>query len=219
MAKTKIKKNGAVEKKLVGLADMVIASAQRAKDPTMEIPLRALSNVTFNSRKGLLEMGSKKQARSFFNVGMAKKFMQTMLVADALSELQRAELTTSLREIYYRTKHTIQDSHENTFDTRTNRTRSLRIWKCRSWRSVRSYMCARRTAGVSSARSSSEMTETAWIAPSSERVVTRSRRLSSLSMWRSAVARRTLCYWSRKARSGIVSRQKTSSGVAIIASC
>lgn len=117
MAKTKRTKNGTVEKKLIGLADMVIASAQRAKDPTMEIPLRALSNVTFNPRKGLLEMGSKKQARSFFNVGMAKKFMQTMLVADALSELQRAELTTSLREIYYRTKHTIQDSHENTFDT------------------------------------------------------------------------------------------------------
>ncbi len=59
MAKTKITKNGAVEKKLVGLADMVIASAQRAKDPTMEIPLRALSNVTFNARKGLLEMGGR----------------------------------------------------------------------------------------------------------------------------------------------------------------
>jgi DNA topoisomerase VI subunit A len=117
MAKTRLKKIGVVEKKLIGLADMVIVSAQRAKDPTMDIPLRALSNVTFNERKGLLEMGSKKQARSFFNVGMAKKFMQTMLVADALSELQRAELTTSLREIYYRTKHTIQDSHENTFDT------------------------------------------------------------------------------------------------------
>jgi DNA topoisomerase-6 subunit A len=117
MAKTKSTKNGTVEKKLIGLADLVITAAQRAKDPTMAIPIRALSNVTFNERKGLLEMGSKKQARSFFNVGMAKKFMQTMLVADALSELQRAELTTSLREIYYRTKHTIQDSHENTFDT------------------------------------------------------------------------------------------------------
>jgi DNA topoisomerase VI subunit A len=117
MAKTKVAKNGAVQKKLVGLADLVITAAQRAKDPTMAIPIRALSNVTFNERKGLLEMGDKKQARSFFNVGMAKKFMQTMLVADALSELQRAELTTSLREIYYRTKHTIQDSHENTFDT------------------------------------------------------------------------------------------------------
>src|SRR5678815_3538711 len=82
------------------------ATSQR---PDVAIPIRALSNVTFNERKGLLEMGDKKQARSFFNVGMAKKFMQTMLVADALSELQRAELTTSLREIYYRTKHTIQD--------------------------------------------------------------------------------------------------------------
>ncbi|MFO0707968.1 MAG: hypothetical protein U0412_14070 [Nitrospira sp.] len=43
----------------------------------------APSNVAFNERKGLIEMGGKKQARSFFNVGMAKKFMQTVLVADA----------------------------------------------------------------------------------------------------------------------------------------
>jgi DNA topoisomerase-6 subunit A len=113
----KTKKPGQVEKKLVGLADLVIQAAERSKDPTLQIPIRALSNVAFNERKGMIEMGEKKQARSFFNVGMAKKFMQTMLVADALAELQRAELTTSLREIYYRTKHTIRDSHENTFDT------------------------------------------------------------------------------------------------------
>ena len=117
MAQAKPKKNGAVAKKLVGMADVVISAAQRSKDPTFEIPIRALSNVSFNPRKGLIEMGEKKQARTFFNVGMAKKFMQTMLVADALAELQQADLTTSLREIYYRTKHTIQDSHENTFDT------------------------------------------------------------------------------------------------------
>ena len=117
MAQAKTKKTGAVGKKLVGMADVVIAAAQRAKDPTFEIPIRALSNVSFNPRRGLIEMGEKKQSRSFFNVGMAKKFMQTMLVADALAELQQADLTTSLREIYYRTKHTIQDSHENTFDT------------------------------------------------------------------------------------------------------
>src|SRR5512144_914946 len=110
-------KTTAVEKKLIGLADIVIAAADRSKDPTFAIPIRALSNVSFNERKGLIEMGKKKQERSFFNVGMAKKFMQTVLLADALSELQRADLTTSLREIYYRTKHTIKDSHENTFDT------------------------------------------------------------------------------------------------------
>ncbi|HET9395105.1 MAG TPA: DNA topoisomerase VI, partial [Nitrospiraceae bacterium] len=113
----KQRRPSSVEKTLIGLADIVISAADRAKDPTFAIPIRALSNVSFNERKGLIEMGHKKQARSFFNVGMAKKFMQTVLVADALSELQRADLTTSLREIYYRTKHTIQDSHENTFDT------------------------------------------------------------------------------------------------------
>src|SRR2546427_615614 len=107
----------AVEKKLIGVADVVIHAAERRKDPTLTIPVRSLSNVTFNDRKGLIEMGKRKQARSFFNVGMAKKFMQTVLVADALCELQRANLTTSLREIYYRTKHTIKNSHENTLDT------------------------------------------------------------------------------------------------------
>jgi len=107
----------AVEKKLISVADVVITAAQRRKDPTLAIPVRSLSNVTFNQRRGLIEMGKRKQARSFFNVGMAKKFMQTVLVADALCEQQRANLTTSLREIYYRTKHTIKNSHENTLDT------------------------------------------------------------------------------------------------------
>src|SRR5215470_14023446 len=106
----------AVEKKLIGVADVVIHAAEKRKDPTLAIPVRSLSNVTFNDRRGLIEMGKRKQARSCFGVGMAKKFMQTVLVADALSELQRANLTTSLREIYYRTKHTIKNSHENTFD-------------------------------------------------------------------------------------------------------
>src|SRR5881397_615862 len=117
MVKAKRKASTSVETKLVGMADVVVAAAQRSKDPTFAIPIRALSNVSFNPRKGLIEMGSKKQERTFFNVGMAKKFMQTMLVADALAELQRADLTTSLREIYYRTKHTIKNSQENTFDT------------------------------------------------------------------------------------------------------
>src|SRR5947208_12564112 len=113
----KARKMTTVEKKLVGGADVVIDAAQRRRDPTFAIPVRSLSNVTFDERKGLIELGRRKQARSFFNVGMAKKFMQTVLVADALCELQRANLTTSLREIYYRTKHTIKNSHENTIDT------------------------------------------------------------------------------------------------------
>src|SRR5207249_6991514 len=113
MTRAKSRKPGPVEKKLVGVADIVIAAAERSKDPALSIPVRSLANITFNQKRGIIEMGRRRQARTFFNVGMAKKFMQTVLVADALAELQRAGLTTSLREIYYRTKHTMKGSHEN----------------------------------------------------------------------------------------------------------
>ncbi len=105
-----------VEERLVGLADVVLEAAKKKKDPSIDIPVRALSNVEFNAKKRFIEMKDATTARTFFNLGMAKKFMQTMLVADALAELQRADCTTSLREIYYRTKHTLRDSNENTFD-------------------------------------------------------------------------------------------------------
>src|SRR5262245_49907318 len=106
-----------VEDRLVGLADLVVEAAQKKRDPEIEIPVRALSNVQFNPKRRIIEMGKNKQGRSFFNMGMARKFMQTMLVADALAELQRADLSSSLREIYYGSKHTLRDSNENTFDT------------------------------------------------------------------------------------------------------
>jgi DNA topoisomerase VI subunit A len=118
MAKKKKQKKD-VEGRLISLAEEVISSAKGNRDPAFLIPTRSLSNVNFNPKRGIIEMGKAKQQRSFFNTGMAKKFMQTMLVADALAELQRQDLTTSLREIYYRTKHTIQDSHENTFDSQS----------------------------------------------------------------------------------------------------
>ncbi|HET7201242.1 MAG TPA: hypothetical protein VFI80_10575, partial [Burkholderiales bacterium] len=116
MAKASARKPTPVERKLVGVAETVITAAERSRDPALSIPVRSLANVNFNEKRGIIEMGRRRQERTFFNVGMAKKFMQTVLVADALAELQRASLTTSLREIYYRTKHTMKDSHENTFD-------------------------------------------------------------------------------------------------------
>src|SRR5437879_8246562 len=116
MAKATAKKPTPVEKELARVADTVITAADRSRDPALSIPVRSLANINFNEKRGIIEMGKRKQERTLFNVGMAKKFMQTVLVADALAELQRANLTTSLREIYYRTKHTTKDSHENTFD-------------------------------------------------------------------------------------------------------
>ena len=67
MARKK-KSSQTVASKLVGVADQVIAAAHKKQDPTLSIPVRSLPNVSFNARKGIIEMGQKKQARSFFNV-------------------------------------------------------------------------------------------------------------------------------------------------------
>ena len=76
---------GSVEDRLIGLADHVIESAKKKKDPEFQIPVRALSNVEFNEKKRLIMMKDATTGRSFFNLRMARKFTQTMLVGDALA--------------------------------------------------------------------------------------------------------------------------------------
>ncbi len=105
--------------KLVGLADAVIAASKKKADPFVDIPTRALSNVTFNERRQIIEMGNAKQRRSFFNLGQAKKFMQTVLVAAGCKELAEQIKTTSIRDLFYHCKHTIEGTRENTFDEQT----------------------------------------------------------------------------------------------------
>jgi DNA topoisomerase-6 subunit A len=61
-------------------------------------------------------MGDAKQRRSLFNLNQARKYMQTFVVAKACSQLQREEKTTSIRDLYYMSKHTLGKSKENTFE-------------------------------------------------------------------------------------------------------
>jgi DNA topoisomerase-6 subunit A len=102
--------------KIERMADAVLKSVKGGKNPFVEIPIRSLANVKFNPKKRLIELGTQRQKRYFFNVGMAKKFMQTFLVSDACKELIESGKTTSIRDLYYITKHTIGDTRQNTFE-------------------------------------------------------------------------------------------------------
>ncbi len=102
--------------KLLDLARNVTAQINRREDPGVEIPSRTLSNADWNEKRGIITMGGAKQTRSFFNLGMAKKFMQTMLIASGCKELADQAKSTSIRDMYYHTKHTIAGTKENTFD-------------------------------------------------------------------------------------------------------
>lgn len=109
-------RNAATSQKIVGLAESVVTHAAKKKDPAVDIPLRTLSNAQYNPRKRIIEMGDKAQSRSFFNLGMAKSFMQTVLIASGCKKLIDEDKTVSIRGLYYLTKHTIAGTTEKTFN-------------------------------------------------------------------------------------------------------
>ncbi len=102
--------------KLEKLAAEVVRQAKSGENPSLDIPTRTLGNVHFNEKRRIIELGDDKQKRLFFNVAQAKKFMQTFLVGSACKELIAEGKTTSIRDLYYLTKHTLGTTQQNTFE-------------------------------------------------------------------------------------------------------
>jgi DNA topoisomerase-6 subunit A len=101
---------------LVGLADTVVKSVAGGSDPVLKIPTRTLSNIRYNRAKRIIEMGNARSERQLFNLNQAKSYMQTLLVASGAEKLLAQGKTTSLRGMYYLSKHTIEGAKEETFD-------------------------------------------------------------------------------------------------------
>jgi len=64
-------------------------------------------------------MGSAAQERQLFNMGQARKFMQTLLHGQGINELIDADKTLSLRGMFYKGLHTIAGTKEKTFNDQT----------------------------------------------------------------------------------------------------
>ncbi len=102
--------------KIIELAQAVVAQAAKRIDPSLEIPLRTLSNANYNKSKRIIEMGDRTATRNFFDLNKSKTFMQTILIASGCKSLIEEEKTVSIRGLYYRTKHTIPGTNEKTFN-------------------------------------------------------------------------------------------------------
>lgn len=102
--------------KLTQLADAVAKSALAGREPKIDIPLRTKSNTTWDKKKGILRMGDATAERELFNLNQAKQFMQTMLHASTIKDLIEIGKTSSLRGVFYKAKHTVAGTKENTFD-------------------------------------------------------------------------------------------------------
>ncbi len=78
------------------------------RTPVMVIKKRTLANTIFDREKGILRIGDESLRRSFLNAGEAKKFMQTVLMASIIYDTLANNEYPTIRDLYYRGKHTIR---------------------------------------------------------------------------------------------------------------
>jgi DNA topoisomerase-6 subunit A len=102
--------------KIDKLARNVLTEVSKGTSPSFELRTRTLANVAFNEKRKIIELGDRTQSREFFNTAMARKFMQTLLVASGCKTLIGENKTVSIRQMFYMTKHTLEGTSENTFE-------------------------------------------------------------------------------------------------------
>ncbi|MCA9242695.1 MAG: DNA topoisomerase IV subunit A [Phycisphaerales bacterium] len=102
----------AAGERIIKMARGVVGLVDKGTDPYVEIPQRTLSNVQFNEKKRIIELLDAKQKRMFFSLlgrrqgegSQAKKFMQTLRVAEVCKRLIDADKSTSIRDLFYHLK-------------------------------------------------------------------------------------------------------------------
>lgn len=95
----------------------------RGEKPTLIIPKRTLTNTIYDLKNKMLLLGPETQHRSFTDANEAKKFMQTLLMASIVFDALRNNEYPTIRDLYYRGKHSInyrgasgKNFSENTWD-------------------------------------------------------------------------------------------------------
>lgn len=103
-------------KELESLGKKVASDIKKGENPSIEIPIRSLSNVYFDEKSKTVNIGEKTSQRLFFNVAHVKKFTQTMEVASICKTLLEVGKHASLRDVFYMAKRTIPNSKINIVD-------------------------------------------------------------------------------------------------------
>ncbi len=108
----------AAGERIISVAKSIVQLVHQRHDPYIDIPSRTLSNVRFNEKKRIIELLDGKQRRAFFSLlgrrkgegSQAKKFMQTIRVAEVCKRLIDANDSTSIRDLFYNLKVPIKSA-------------------------------------------------------------------------------------------------------------
>lgn len=86
----------------------VLRNILNGEPPKLVIKKRTLSNTVYDPERGLLLLGDATFERSFLDLREARKFMQTLLMASIIYESLSSGEYPTIRDLYYRGKHTIR---------------------------------------------------------------------------------------------------------------
>lgn len=104
------------KKKIKDFGENLVRQAEKGENPNMTVPIRALSNVFYDTKSKMLKMGDKASKRFFFNVAHVRKFVQTLEVASAARELIESGKHISLRQTFYKMRRTIPGTNVDIVD-------------------------------------------------------------------------------------------------------
>ncbi|MBI2145631.1 DNA topoisomerase IV subunit A [Candidatus Woesearchaeota archaeon] len=110
------KEKEAAQGKIAQLGKKLVADIEKGTNPSIEVPVRSLSNISFDTKAKTLVLGDKKARRFFFNIGHVRKFVQTLEIAKITKTLLNAGKHASLRDVYYMAKRTIPQTSINIVD-------------------------------------------------------------------------------------------------------
>ncbi len=120
-----MKKTRDAKKKLKEIGLKLVNDIQSGLNPSLDVPVRTLSNIIFDEKSNLITLGNKVAKRYFFNIAHVKRFVQTLEVAATSKELLEVNKHLSLREVFYRIKRTLPNSNINIVDEQEESNRAI----------------------------------------------------------------------------------------------
>ncbi|MCD6279580.1 DNA topoisomerase IV subunit A [Candidatus Micrarchaeota archaeon] len=96
-----------VVKKLTNLGKSMVKEINNNSSPTFTTKLRSRSNINYDESIGVLRLGDKREERTFINVSQARRFMQTIAVANKCKKFLNENSHTSIRGLYYQLKFSL----------------------------------------------------------------------------------------------------------------
>lgn len=113
------------KQELEKLGKRIVSDINKGKNPEIELPVRALSNIVFDKKTCTLALGKNVAKRYFFNVAHAKKFMQTVEIAAISKNLLDEQKHASLRDVFYMAKRTIPNTKVNIVDDQSESDKAI----------------------------------------------------------------------------------------------